>query len=199
MVDKVDLLSRMPLFAGLASDELARIAALTEDVEVAAGTVLTHEGRYEGWFYLVVAGTVEIARAGAAVDTVGAGGFVGESRCSTPGRAPQPPRRSRPASCSRSTTASSMRSSRRARRSAKGSRRRWRRGSGGWTRRRSRGPSASIGDEADVADDQASAPGQDDRLAVWRRLGGLGPRVVAGAQLVVGDKTLLDDEPLERG
>ena len=78
MVDKVDLLARMPLFAGLASDELARIAALTEDVEVAAGTVLTNEGRYEGWFYLVVAGTVEIARAGAVVDTVGAGGFVGE-------------------------------------------------------------------------------------------------------------------------
>ena len=78
VVDKVDLLARMPLFAGLASDELARIAALTEEVEVAAGTVLMHEGRYEGWFYLVVAGTVEIARAGAAVDTVGAGGFVGE-------------------------------------------------------------------------------------------------------------------------
>ena len=43
-----------------------------------AGTVLTHEGRYEGWFYLVVAGTVEIARAGCAIDTVGAGGFFGE-------------------------------------------------------------------------------------------------------------------------
>ena len=78
VVDKIDLLARIPLFAGLAADELARIAALTEDVEVAAGTVLTHEGRYEGWFYVVVAGTVEIARAGAAVDTVGAGGFVGE-------------------------------------------------------------------------------------------------------------------------
>ncbi len=78
MVDKVDLLARMALFEGQAPDELARIAALTEDVEVAAGTVLTHEGRYEGWFYLVVAGTIEIARAGAAVDTVGAGGFVGE-------------------------------------------------------------------------------------------------------------------------
>ena len=57
MVDKVDLLARMPLFAGLASDELTRIVDLTEEVEVAAGTVLTHEGRYEGWFYLVVAGT----------------------------------------------------------------------------------------------------------------------------------------------
>ena len=78
MVDKVDLLARMPLFAGLGPDELTKIAGLTEDVEVAAGTVLTHEGRYEGWFYLVVAGTVEIARAGAEVDTIGAGGFVGE-------------------------------------------------------------------------------------------------------------------------
>jgi len=78
VVDKVDLLARMPLFEGLAPDELARIAALTEDVEVAAGTVLTHEGRYEGWFYLVVAGTIGIARDGAAVDTVGAGDFVGE-------------------------------------------------------------------------------------------------------------------------
>jgi CRP/FNR family cyclic AMP-dependent transcriptional regulator len=78
VVDKVDLLARMPLFAGLEAEELTGIAALTEDVEVAAGTVLTHEGRYEGWFYLVVAGTVEIARAGAEIDTVGAGGFVGE-------------------------------------------------------------------------------------------------------------------------
>ena len=78
MVDKVDLLARMPLFAGLEAEELTGIAALTEDVEVAAGTVLTHEGRYEGWFYLVVAGTIEIARAGAEIDTVGAGEFVGE-------------------------------------------------------------------------------------------------------------------------
>ena len=91
MVDKVDLLARMPLFAGLAADELARIAALTEEVEVGAGTVLTHEGRYEGWFYLVVAGTVEIARAGMEVDTVGAGASWARSRCSTPGHVPQPP------------------------------------------------------------------------------------------------------------
>ena len=78
MVDKVDLLARMPLFAGLAPEELAGIADLMEEIEVPAGTELTHEGRYEGWFYLVVAGSVEIARAGSAVDTVGPGDFVGE-------------------------------------------------------------------------------------------------------------------------
>jgi CRP/FNR family transcriptional regulator, cyclic AMP receptor protein len=78
VVDTVDLLARFTLFAGLSPEELARVAKLTEEVEVASGTVLTHEGRYEGWFYLVVAGTVEIERGGVAVDTVGAGGFVGE-------------------------------------------------------------------------------------------------------------------------
>jgi len=78
VVDTLDLLARFTLFAGLTPEELARVAKLTEEAEVAAGTVLTHEGRYEGWFYLVVAGTVEIARDGQAVDTVGAGGFVGE-------------------------------------------------------------------------------------------------------------------------
>jgi len=77
-VDKVELLARITMFAGLPPAELGRIAELTEEVEVAAGTVLTHEGRYEGWFYLVVAGTVEIVRGGTVVDTVGAGGFLGE-------------------------------------------------------------------------------------------------------------------------
>jgi len=69
---------RVPLFGGLPPEEQARIAALAEEVEVGSGTVLTHEGRYEGWFYVVIAGSVEIARGGAAVDTVGPGGYFGE-------------------------------------------------------------------------------------------------------------------------
>jgi CRP/FNR family transcriptional regulator, cyclic AMP receptor protein len=78
MEDRTDLLARVPLFAGLAPEDLAGVAALAEEVEVPAGTELTHEGRYEGYFYVVVAGTVEIARAGAAVDTTGPGGYLGE-------------------------------------------------------------------------------------------------------------------------
>lgn len=72
------LLARVPLFAGLNPHELGRVAELAETVEVAAGTELTHEGRYEGFFYVVIAGTVEIDRGGAAIDTVGPGGFLGE-------------------------------------------------------------------------------------------------------------------------
>jgi len=74
----LDLVARVPLFADLPAGEQARIAALAEEMEVGAGSVLTREGRYEGWFYLVVAGSVEIARGGASVDTVGPGGYVGE-------------------------------------------------------------------------------------------------------------------------
>ena len=78
MSDKVALLERSPLFAGVDQIALERIAALAEEEEVGAGTTLTHEGRYEGYFYIVVAGTVEIRRGDDVVDTSGAGSFFGE-------------------------------------------------------------------------------------------------------------------------
>jgi CRP-like cAMP-binding protein len=78
VVNKVDLLDRVSLFATLSPADRERIARLTEDVEVAAGTVLTREGRQEGFFYVVVAGNVEITRDGVPIDTVRAGGFLGE-------------------------------------------------------------------------------------------------------------------------
>jgi CRP-like cAMP-binding protein len=78
MSDKVALLERSPLFAGLSRDVLARIAALAEEEEVGAGTTLTHEGRHEGYFYVLVAGTVEIARDGVVIDTGSHGSYFGE-------------------------------------------------------------------------------------------------------------------------
>jgi CRP/FNR family cyclic AMP-dependent transcriptional regulator len=78
MSDKVALLERSPLFAGLSRDLLARIAALADEAEVGAGTTLTHEGRYEGYFYVVVAGTVEVRRGGELIDTSGHGSYFGE-------------------------------------------------------------------------------------------------------------------------
>ena len=78
MSDKVALLERSPLFAGLGGDVLARIAALAEEEEVGAGTILTHEGRHEGYFYVLIAGTVEIRRDGAVIDTGNHGSYFGE-------------------------------------------------------------------------------------------------------------------------
>ena len=78
MSDKIAMLERIPLFAGTDEVTLEQIAELTEVEEVAAGTTLTHEGRHEGYFYMIVAGTVEVSREGVVIDTSGHGGFIGE-------------------------------------------------------------------------------------------------------------------------
>jgi CRP/FNR family cyclic AMP-dependent transcriptional regulator len=78
MDDRIALLERVPLFAGVDHDTLARIASKMEEEEAAAGTVLTHEGRYEGYFYIVIEGTVDVSRGGVVVDTGGNGSFFGE-------------------------------------------------------------------------------------------------------------------------
>ena len=75
---KLELLQRVPLFAGLATEELEAIGAIAEEREVAAGTALTHEGRHEGYFFVIVSGTVRIERGGQTINTLHDGDFLGE-------------------------------------------------------------------------------------------------------------------------
>ena len=103
MSDKIAMLERIPLFAGTDEVTLEQIAELTEVEEVAAGTTLTHEGRHEGYFYMIVAGTVEVSRDGVVIDTAASGGFIGEISLLDLGPGPPPRRPSRHVSCSRST------------------------------------------------------------------------------------------------
>ena len=74
----VQLLQRVPLFAGLAPDALKAISEIAEERDVAAGTALTHEGRHEGYFFVIVSGTVRIARGGQTINTLRDGDFLGE-------------------------------------------------------------------------------------------------------------------------
>jgi len=78
MSDKIAMLERAPLFSGVDREVLARIAELTEVEEVAAGTTLTHEGRHEGYFFVVIEGTIRIERGGRTINTMGPGDFLGE-------------------------------------------------------------------------------------------------------------------------
>ena len=66
------------MFADLERETLTQIAEVAEREEVPAGSTLTHEGRHEGYLYIVIAGSVEIRRGGVVVDTSGPGSFVGE-------------------------------------------------------------------------------------------------------------------------
>jgi CRP/FNR family cyclic AMP-dependent transcriptional regulator len=78
MEDRLDLLGRVPLFVGVDREGLQAIAEAAEEIDAPAGTTLAHEGRYEGYFYVVESGTVRIDRGGIAKDDLGPGAFFGE-------------------------------------------------------------------------------------------------------------------------
>ena len=75
---KLGLLERVPLFGGLPQEELEQIARIVDEKDVPAGTVLTHEGRHEGYFYIIVSGRVVIERGGQTINTISDGDFLGE-------------------------------------------------------------------------------------------------------------------------
>ncbi|HEX2126849.1 MAG TPA: cyclic nucleotide-binding domain-containing protein, partial [Thermoleophilaceae bacterium] len=75
---KVQALKGAPLFEGLSRKELARLARVSEDVEVEPGTVLCKEGEIGHEFFVIVDGKVKITRKGRRVSVRGGGDFVGE-------------------------------------------------------------------------------------------------------------------------
>jgi CRP-like cAMP-binding protein len=75
---KVDALRQAPLFQDLSKKELAELAKLADDLEVAPGKVLTREGDTGREFFVLMDGEVEIERGGRSLGTRGAGDFIGE-------------------------------------------------------------------------------------------------------------------------
>ena len=78
MDQKLELLRRVPLFAGLEQDELEEIAQIAEEVDAPAGRELTHEGRHEGYFFVIVSGSVRVERGGRTINALRDGDFLGE-------------------------------------------------------------------------------------------------------------------------
>jgi len=75
---KVEALRRAPLFAGLATSELAQLAKGTEDVEAARGKVLCRQGDTAGEFFVILDGEVEVTRDGGRLTILRPGDFFGE-------------------------------------------------------------------------------------------------------------------------
>ena len=78
MNDKLDLLEGVPLFSGVSREGLEELGAIADELEVPAGTALTHEGYREGFFFIVVEGAVRIERHGVLINTLGPGDYLGE-------------------------------------------------------------------------------------------------------------------------
>ena len=76
--DKVDLLRRTALFAACSNTELARIASLTTEHNVAAGHVLMKTGEPGLEFFVIVEGKAKASRKGVELASLGPGSFFGE-------------------------------------------------------------------------------------------------------------------------
>jgi CRP-like cAMP-binding protein len=75
---KIDLLRRVPLFAGLSNRDFKQIASVADEIDFPAGKVLIQEGERGREFFVLVDGTVDVERGGEHVDTMGPGDFFGE-------------------------------------------------------------------------------------------------------------------------
>jgi CRP/FNR family transcriptional regulator, cyclic AMP receptor protein len=75
---KLELIAKVPLFAGCSKRELSRIATLADEVDIPAGGSLTREGRTGREFCVLVSGTADVHIGEKKVRTLGGGDFFGE-------------------------------------------------------------------------------------------------------------------------
>lgn len=75
---KIELLKRVPLFAGCSKKDLQRIATLADELDLREGKELIREGEPGREFFVLVDGTAAISRNGKVVDRAGPGEFFGE-------------------------------------------------------------------------------------------------------------------------
>lgn len=71
-------LNEVPLFAGLTKKERAQIASCADEVDVAAGKELVHEGAYSYEFFVIEDGEAEVLRHDEHLADLGPGDFFGE-------------------------------------------------------------------------------------------------------------------------
>lgn len=71
-------LKSIPVFAGLAKDELSRVAECAEQIDVPAGEHLLHEGRFAFEFFAIKSGAAAVRRDGTQLAELGPGDVFGE-------------------------------------------------------------------------------------------------------------------------
>ena len=75
---KLELLGRVPLFAGCSKRELGEISTLADELSFPAGTTLIEEGRQGHEFFVLVDGQVDVRAKGRKISSLGDGAFFGE-------------------------------------------------------------------------------------------------------------------------
>ena len=83
--DKLELIAEVPMFSACTKQEVKRIAALANRVEVPEGQILTAEGDRSKEFYIIAEGDAKVVVRGNQVATLGPGEFFGETALLDPG------------------------------------------------------------------------------------------------------------------
>jgi CRP-like cAMP-binding protein len=76
--DKVDVLSRLPLFETCSKKELNQIASKTVEMDRPAGSILTRAGRDGGLMFVILDGQAEVEKDGTVLGRLGPGDVIGE-------------------------------------------------------------------------------------------------------------------------
>ena len=75
---KLELLGKVPLFAGLSKRELQRIGELADEVDLPSGRVLMRQGESGSEMLIVIDGSARIERDGEVIAERGGGEVLGE-------------------------------------------------------------------------------------------------------------------------
>ena len=75
---KIELLRKVPLFAGCSKAELAELAMQTDELAIGEGRVLAREGQSGREFFVLVDGTVRITKNTRKLADLGPGEWFGE-------------------------------------------------------------------------------------------------------------------------
>jgi CRP/FNR family cyclic AMP-dependent transcriptional regulator len=78
MDQKLELLSKVPLLAGLDRRGLEEVGRLADEVDLPAGRIAARQGSSGDEFFVIVDGTVSIERDGQHLRDLGPGDFFGE-------------------------------------------------------------------------------------------------------------------------
>ena len=75
---KIELLKKVPLFAGCSKNELKELALIADEIDLRDGHVLTREGRPGREFFVMVDGTAGVTRKDKKIADLGSGDWFGE-------------------------------------------------------------------------------------------------------------------------
>jgi CRP/FNR family transcriptional regulator, cyclic AMP receptor protein len=75
---KIDLLKRVPLFAGCSKAELRELAVVADELDLREGRTLVREGQPGREFFVLIDGSVRISRKGRKLSDLGSGDWFGE-------------------------------------------------------------------------------------------------------------------------